>query len=72
MITCKICEKEVLEDLLGPHSQKCREVNEYKETLTAIIARMEIHSDKASSMKNSLETYATKQQKYAFYVDKRV
>lgn len=63
MITCKICEKEVLADRLGPHSQKCKDLIESKELLSSIIVKMKSHGSEALTMKHMLETNAAKQKK---------
>ena len=60
-ITCKICESEIQKDKLRDHSLKCKEVTELKESLFLLENKMEEHSEKASAMKNTLETYTTKQ-----------
>jgi len=61
MIKCKICESEILGEKLKDHSIKCKDVTELKEKLLVFINRMEDFAEKASAMKNSLETYAAKQ-----------
>lgn len=63
MVVCKICEKEVPADRLGPHSQKCKDLAESKELLSSIIAKMEAHGEQALEMKQALETNATKQKR---------
>jgi len=65
MIACLICEKEVADDRLGPHSAKCRELAEFKEILKNIVIKMENHGEKAEKMKNTLETYTAKRQMYS-------
>lgn len=67
MVVCKICEKEVPADRLGPHSQKCKDFAESKEILSAIITKMDAYGEQALEMKNALETNATKQKKYILY-----
>lgn len=62
MIPCLICEKPVADDKLGPHSAKCREVFEFEGVLKEIVVKMHSHAEKAEKMKNTLETYAAKQQ----------
>jgi len=61
MIKCKICESEILGERLKDHSSKCRDVTELKENLFVFVNKMESYAEKASAMKNSLETYAAKQ-----------
>jgi len=67
MIACLICEKEVADDRLGPHSAKCRELAESKELLKNIVIKMENHSEKAEKMRNTLETHTAKRQMYLFF-----
>ena len=64
MIPCLICEKPVADDKLGPHSAKCREVFEFEGVLKEIVVKMHSHAEKAEKMRNTLETYAAKQQMY--------
>lgn len=64
MVVCKICEKDIAAEKLGPHSQKCKEVAQLREELLQIKVKMEDASENAQRMKRSLETQATKQKYY--------
>ncbi len=57
---CLICEKEVPDDKLGPHSIKCRESAELKEQLQNLAHIIEVHGEKAMKMKTTLESHTAK------------
>lgn len=62
MIICKICEKDTNVESLSEHSMKCKEVANLKESISEVRLKMETYIEKASLIKNSLQTGVAKQQ----------
>lgn len=61
MTKCKICEQNIIDDKLSAHSDKCKEVMELQIELSALRTKMQSYDERATLMKNSLESNAARQ-----------
>ena len=61
MTKCKICEQNISDDKLLAHSDKCKEVMELQIELSSLRTKMQSYDERATLMKNSLETNAARQ-----------